>query len=90
MAFVIRVENDIDTMWISKTEFDKYLNEMSVSKKEFLYQMKLSNIEISQEKKRMNAGWKDFSKSGTSAYKLNMATLPKITELLKGVQPESA
>jgi hypothetical protein len=23
MAFVIRVENDIDTMWISKTEFDK-------------------------------------------------------------------
>ena len=90
MAFVIRVENDSDTMWISKTEFDKYLNEMSVSKKEFLYQMKLSNIEISQEKKRMNAGWKDFSKSGTSAYKLNMATLPKITELLKGVQPESA
>jgi hypothetical protein len=90
MAFVIRVENDSDTMWISKTEFDKYLNEMSVSKKEFLYQMKMSNIEISQEKKRMNAGWKDFSKSGTSAYKLNMATLPKITELLKGVQPESA
>ena len=90
MAFVIRVENDSDTMWISKTEFDKYLNEMSVSKKEFLYQMKLSNIEISQEKKRMNAGWKDFSKSGTSAYKLNMATLPRITEILKGVQPESA
>lgn len=90
MAFVIRVENDNDTMWISKTEFDKYLNEMSISKKEFLYQMQLSNIEISQEKKRMNAGWKDFSKSGTSAYKLNMATLPKITELLKGVQPESA
>ena len=90
MAFVIRVENDSDTMWISKTEFDKYLNEMSVSKKEFLYQMKLSNIEISQEKKRMNAGWKDFSKSGTSAYKLNMATLPKLTEILKGVQSESA
>ena len=90
MAFVIRVENDSDTMWISKTEFDKYLNEMSVSKKEFLYQMKMSNIEISQEKKRMNAGWKDFSKSGTSAYKLNMATLPKLTEILKGVQSESA
>ena len=89
-AFVIRVENDDDIMWVSKTEFDKYLNEMSVSKKEFLYQMKISNIEIAQEKKRMNAGWKDFSKSGTTAYKLNMATLPRINELIKGVQSESA
>ena len=89
-AFVIRVENDDDIMWVSKTEFDKYLNEMSVSKKEFLYQMKIANIEIAQEKKRMNAGWKDFSKSGTTAYKLNMATLPRINELIKGVQSESA
>jgi hypothetical protein len=89
-AFVIRVENDDDIMWVSKTEFDKYLNEMSVSKKEFLYQMKISNIDIAQEKKRMNAGWKDFSKSGTTAYKLDMATLPRINELIKGVQSESA
>ena len=89
-AFVIRVENDINTMWISKTEFDKYLGEMSVSRKEFLFQMKQSGIDIDtgrNVKKRMNAGWKDFGKSSTSVYKIDLATLPDT--VLKGLDSES-
>ena len=89
-AFVIRVENDINTMWISKTEFDKYLSEMSVSRKEFLFQMKQSGIDIDtgrNVKKRMNAKWKDFGKSSTSVYKIDLASLPDA--VLKGLDSES-
>ena len=89
-AFVIRVENDEHMMWISKTEFDKYLGEMSVSRKEFLFQMKESGIQIDagkDVKKRMNAGWKDFGKAATSVYKVNLASLPEA--LLKGLDSES-
>jgi hypothetical protein len=89
-AFVIRVENDEHTMWISKTEFDKYLSEMSVSRKEFLFQMQQSGISVDADKdtkKRMNAGWKDFGKSATRVYKVNLGTLPEA--LLKGLDSES-
>jgi hypothetical protein len=90
-AFVIRVENDSQTMWISKTEFDKYLGEMSVSRKEFLFQMKESGIDIDASKdakKRMNAGWKDFGKSATRVYKVDLDSLPDV--VLKGLDSESA
>ena len=85
-ALVIRVENDSHTMYISKTEFDKYLGEMSVSRKEFLFQLVQAGIDIQtgkDVKKRMNAGWKDFGKAATSVYKLNLSSLPE--EILKGL-----
>jgi hypothetical protein len=90
-AFVIRVENDVNTMWISKTEFDKYLSDMAVSRKEFLFQMQQSGIDVDSgkdTKKRMNAGWKDFGKSATRVYKIDLASLPNI--LIKGLDSESA
>jgi hypothetical protein len=40
--------------------------------------MKLLNIEIevgSHVKQRMNAGWKDVSKSATAVYKIKLSTL---------------
>jgi hypothetical protein len=89
-ALVIRVENDEHTMWISKTEFDKYLGEMTISRKELLFQMKESGIQVDagrDVKKRMNAGWKDFGKAATSVYKVNLASLPEA--MLKGLDSES-
>jgi len=90
-ALVIRVEVEGNAMYISKTEFEKYLNEMSVSSKEFLYQMKLSNIEIDAGRdirKRMNAGWRDIGKSATRVYKLNLNSIPK--DIIGGVVSEPA
>jgi hypothetical protein len=89
-AFVIRVENDINTMWVSKTEFDKYLSDMSVSRKEFLFETKQLGIKIEvgeKVKKRMTAGWKDFGKSATSVYKIDMNTIPEV--MLKEVLSEA-
>ena len=80
-AFVIRVENDNNTMWISKTEFDKYLTEMGISTKELLYQLQLKGIDIKGDrdcKKRMNAGWKDFGKSATRVYRIDLSTIPEL------------
>jgi hypothetical protein len=77
-AFVIRVENDAQMMWISKAEFDKYLLEIGVSRKQFIYETKQAGLDIkvgSNIKKRMNAGWKDLGKSPTSVYAVNMASL---------------
>tara|TARA_R100000541_G_scaffold41631_1_gene49078 strand:+ start:3314 stop:6154 length:2841 start_codon:yes stop_codon:yes gene_type:complete len=77
-ALTMRVDNDKDTMWISKKEFDSYLAELPISTKEFVFQMKLLNIEIevgSHVKQRMNAGWKDVSKSATAVYKIKLSTL---------------
>ena len=74
----MRVDNDKDTMWISKREFDSYLAELPISTKEFVYQMKLLNIDIEvgqKVKQRMNAGWKDVSKSATAVYKIKLSTL---------------
>ena len=65
-------------MWISKKEFDSYLSELPISTKEFVFQMKLLDIEIevgSHIKQRMNAGWKDVSKSATAVYKIKLSTL---------------
>ena len=78
-AFSIRVENDINTMWISKTEFDKYLNEMLISTKEFLFQINALGIKVEAGRditKRMYASWKDVSKSATRVYRIDLNTLP--------------
>ena len=75
---VIRVDNDKDTMWISKKEFDSYLSELPISTKEFLFQMKAIDVDIeagASIKQRMNAGWKDVSKSATAVYKIKLSTL---------------
>ena len=77
-ALTMRVDNDKDTMWISKKEFDSYLAELPISTKEFVFQMKLLDIEIevgSHIKQRMNAGWKDVSKSATAVYRIKLSTL---------------
>jgi hypothetical protein len=90
-AFVIRVENDEHTMWISKTEFDKYLSEMLISTKEFLFQVNGLGIKVEAGRgvvKRMNAGWKDITKTATRVYKIDLNTLPK--DVLPEIDPESA
>ena len=81
---VIRVDNDKDTMWISKKEFDAYLAELPISTKEFLFQMKAMNVGIeagASVKQRMNAGWKDVSKSATAVYKIKLSTLGEKVEV---------
>jgi hypothetical protein len=68
MALVIRVENDSNIMYISKTEFDKYLTESGISTKEFLFQINALGIKVDAGRsavKRMSAGWKDIGKSAT-------------------------
>ena len=80
----IRVDNDKDTMWISKKEFDAYLSELPISTKEFLFQMKAMNVGIeagASIKQRMNAGWKDVSKSATAVYKIKLSTLGEKVEI---------
>ena len=80
----IRVDNDKDTMWISKKEFDAYLSELPISTKEFLFQMKAMNVGIeagASIKQRMNAGWKDVSKSATAGYKIKLSTLGEKVEI---------
>lgn len=88
---VIRVENDENTMWISKSIYDEYLISINISTKEFLYQMKQLGINVavgSKAKKRMNAGWKDIGKSAISTYKIDLTTMPD--ELIKGVEQVAA
>jgi hypothetical protein len=66
-------------MYISKTEFDKYLHEMSISTKEFIFQIMALGIDIDAGKssvKRMSAGWKDVGKSTTRVYKIDLNTIP--------------
>ena len=71
-----------------KKEFDEYLRSLPVSTKEFLYQMKQLNINVTTNKKRMNAGWQDFNKSATYAYMIDMSTLPK--DMKDGVKKAEA
>ena len=87
----IRIENDTGKegmMWLAKKEFDEYLRSLPVSTKEFLYQMKQLNINVTTNKKRMNAGWQDFNKSATYAYMIDMSTLPK--DMKDGVKKAEA
>jgi hypothetical protein len=86
-ALAIRVENDVNKMWISKTELDKYLTEGGISTKEFLYQVNLMGISIKAGRdvtKRMNAGWKDISKAATRVYLIDLNTFSKASELIDG------
>jgi len=81
MALVIRVENDINMMYISKTEFDKYLTEGGVSTKEFLFQINALGIKVDASRsavKRMSSGWKDIGKSVTRVYKIDLTTMPNV------------
>lgn len=76
---VIRVENDTNSMWISKSVFDEYLININISTKEFLFQIKQLGVKVdigTKAKKRMNAGWKDTGKAAISTYKIDMATIP--------------
>ena len=80
-AFVIRVENDSHMMYISKTEFDKYLTESGISTKEFLFQINALGIKVDAGRssvKRMSAGWKDIGKSATRVYKIDLTTMPHV------------
>lgn len=82
----VRVDNDKDYMYISKREFDAYLAELPISTKEFVFQMKLAGVEIevgSHIKQRMNAGWKDVTKSATAVYRIKISTLAKSFEVKK-------
>ena len=86
-ALCIRVENDINKMWISKTEFDKYLHEMNISTTEFLFQMNALGISIKAGRevtKRMNAGWKDIGKAATRVYLIDLTTFPQVKDYLDG------
>jgi hypothetical protein len=81
MALVIRVENDVNMMYISKTEFDKYLTEGGVSTKEFLFQINALGIKVDASRsavKRMSSGWKDIGKSVTRVYKIDLTTMPNV------------
>jgi len=81
MALVIRVENDSNIMYISKTEFDKYLTESGISTKEFLFQVNALGIKVDAGRssvKRMSAGWKDIGKSATRVYKIDLLTMPNL------------
>ena len=76
----VRIDNDKDAMYISKREFDTYLGELTISTKEFLFQLKSAGVDIeagANVKQRMNAGWKDVSKSATAVYKIKLSTLGK-------------
>ena len=76
----VRIDNDKDIMFISKREFDMYLGELTISTNEFLFQLKSTGINIeagADVKQRMNAGWKDVSKSATAVYKIKLSTLGK-------------
>lgn len=86
-ALCIRVENDVNKMWISKTEFDKYLHEMNISTTEFLFQVNALGISVKAGRdvtKRMNSGWKDITKSATRAYLVDLNTFPHAKDYLDG------
>jgi len=85
-AIIARVDYDKDYMYLSKREFDAYLAERVISTKEFVFQMKLAGVEIeagSNIKQRMNAGWKDVTKSATAVYRIKISTLSSQFEIKK-------
>jgi hypothetical protein len=86
-ALCMRVESDLNRMWISKTEFDKYLHEMNISTTEFLFQINALGISVKAGRevtKRMNAGWKDISKAATRVYLVDLNTFPHVKDYLDG------
>ena len=56
---MIRAEVDSNLLYISRPEFNKYLAEIQVSQREFLFHMEKSGIEVKQVKKKLGGGWKD-------------------------------
>jgi len=86
-ALCIRVESDLNKMYISKTEFDKYLHERNISTTEFLFQINALGINVKAGRdvtKRMNAGWKDITKSATRVYLVDLNTFPHVKDYLDG------
>ena len=68
-------------MFISKKELDTYLSDLTISTKEFVFQLKSAGVGIEagkEIKQRMNAGWKDVSKSATAVYKIKLSTLGRV------------
>ena len=55
---MIRAEVDQNVIYISTMEFNKYLNEMQVSVREFGFQMEQSGYKVSTKRKKLGAGWK--------------------------------
>jgi uncharacterized protein (DUF927 family) len=77
-AIVARVDWDKDYMYLSKREYDAYLAEKVISTKEFVFQLKQAGIDIeagANVKQRMNAGWKDVTKSATAVYKIRLSSM---------------
>jgi len=86
---VIRAELDSHLIYISKPEFRKHLAENQVSSREFLYQMKQSNVEVKEMKKRLGAGWKD----ATASVNVEAYVFPSdkfASDAIKGITTETA
>ena len=62
-ALMGRVESSTQRVYISKTEFKKFLSEKQVSSREFEVTLEKEGILIGSEKKRLSSGWK----AGTGA-----------------------
>ena len=56
---LIRADADKGILSINQAEFNKYLNGLQVSTREFLFNMKQSGINTVQKRIRMGTGWKD-------------------------------
>ena len=80
----IRIDHDKNFIYLSKRDFDQHLAELTISTKEFVYQMKQLGVDIeagSGVKQRMTAGWQDVSKAATSVYKIAISTLGAKVEI---------
>ena len=80
----IRIDHDKNFIYLSKRDFDQHLAELTISTKEYVYQMKQLGVDIeagSGVKQRMTAGWQDVSKAATSVYKIAISTLGAKVEI---------
>lgn len=57
-ALTIRADFDEELLYISTTAFDKYLAEIGVSGKEFVFYMKNRGIFLEKKKMRLASGWR--------------------------------
>lgn len=93
-SLLIRVEtepnNQDSTLFINKTAFNKYLMDSLVSRKEFIYNMKESNINVTEGRKRMDTGWKTTLKDlNVHVYQLKSKTSIIPEQILAGEVSES-
>lgn len=57
-SIVGRVVSDDGTMQVSKSEFKKFLNERSISTREFEFEMRNAGVLVDDKKGRLTTGWK--------------------------------